>query len=162
MHGAAGHDELASGRRCRITDALQTCDVGGERRHRDAALGLLDDVRDRFRDLDLGGRAALAHDVGRIADQRVHAFLAEGGELGVVGWIADQRRGVELPVAGVEHHAVRGAECDAGRLGNRVGERDELEIERADIEAAAELGDGDRAASGGSRSRRAWPRACRR
>src|SRR2546429_6612625 len=48
---------------------------------------------------------------------------------------ADQRLGIELPVAGVQHGAGRGADDDGVRLGDRMGQRDQFEIERPDRKA---------------------------
>ena len=54
-----------------------------------------------------GGRAALAHGIGGIADQRETALVAERAELGLVGRRADDRRRVDLPVAGMQDRAER-------------------------------------------------------
>ena len=53
---------------------------------------------------------------------------------------ADQRIGIDLPVAGVQHHAQRRADGQAVRLGDRVGERDQLDLERAERDRARRAG----------------------
>ena len=50
----------------------------------------------------------------------------------------DHRRRVELPVARVQHDAERGADGERVGLRDRVRDRNELQIERADIEAPVE------------------------
>ena len=64
-----------------------------------------DQFGERLRDIGLGRRAALAHRVGGIADQREAALVAERAQLGFVGRRADDRRRIDLPVAGVQHGA---------------------------------------------------------
>ena len=49
--------------------------------------------------------------------------------------VADQRLGIELPVAGMQHRAGRRADHQRVRLGDRMGQRDQLEVERPDREA---------------------------
>ena len=71
------------------------------------------------------------------------AVGAERAELGLVGRRAEDRGRIELPIAGVQHVAERRA--DNKRVGNRdrMGDGDELDIERAEVEVA-ELDIGDR------------------
>ena len=52
----------------------------------------------------------------------------------------EQRIGVDLPVAGVQHGAERRADRQAVRLGDRVGERDQGQLERAELDRAAQSG----------------------
>ena len=86
----------------------------------------------------LAGRAALAQRVGGIADHGRHALRAQLPEAGLVDRRADQRRGVDLPVAGMEGDAVARADGDGIGLRDRVRHGDELEIEGAHVEAAVE------------------------
>ena len=54
-----------------------------------------------------------------------------------VGEAAVDRGEVELPVAGVQDHALRGVERGGEAVGHRVGDGDELDVERADLAALA-------------------------
>ena len=56
---------------------------------------------------------------------------------GQVGEPAVQRQLVHLEVAGVQHHAGRGADGHGERVGNRVVDREELAVERAERAVAA-------------------------
>ena len=86
----------------------------------------------------------MAQRIRGIADHDVHAFRTELFEARLVGRLADQRRGIELPVAGVEHGPQIRANDDAGRLRDRVCQRHQLQIEWPDVESASHLHDGDR------------------
>ncbi len=74
--------------------------------------------------------------IGRVADDRQHALVADRTQPVFVGRFADQRLGIELPVAGMQHRADGGADHHRVRLGDRMGQRDQFEVERADREAA--------------------------
>ena len=58
----------------------------------------------------------------------------------MIGISSHVGRAIDLPVAGVQHAAVRRLDHQRVRLRNRVRHGDEFEVERADIEGA---GDGD-------------------
>src|SRR5262249_43395013 len=68
-----------------------------------------------------------------------HAGIAERGEPGRVRRMTDDRAVVELPVAAVQDRTERGLDDDGVRLGDRVRDIDELDPERADVEALAGL-----------------------
>ena len=99
-----------------------------------------DPLEDR-RDLLLGGREAGHLGVGRVGQEEVDALLAEPGEGPQVGDPAVERQLVHLEVAGVEHQPGAGADRDRERVGDRVVDRDELEVEgpEADPVALADL-----------------------
>ena len=59
--------------------------------------------------------------------------LAEPGEVGAA---RIDRREVELEVAGVQDDALRGVHRDGVSVRHRVGDRDELDDERADLDAS--------------------------
>ena len=63
-----------------------------------------------------------------------------------VGAPAVDRREVELEVAGVQHDALRRVHRDGVGVRHRVGDRDELDVERADPRPLA-VGDGDHVAA---------------
>ncbi len=127
-----------------LGDGLHPRDVAGETGHDDAGVVLADQAHQTI--AYLGFRAAFAFDqrVGRIADHRQHAVLAQLLERGLVGGVADQRVGVELPVAGMQHGAQRGAHHHRVGFGDRVGERDQLQLEGRDLEALGHADDGQR------------------
>ena len=137
LHGAADHDDLAVGGFGGIRDGPDARDVGRKGRHGDPALGGLHELGDRLGDLGFRGRAAVAHRIGGIADQRQHAGIAELAQPPLVGRQADDRGRVDLPVAGVQHGADLGVDRQRVRFRNRMRDRNELDVERADIDAAA-------------------------
>ena len=85
VHGAADHDHLAPGGDRAFRHAAQTPGIGGEGGDRHAPRRGLDQRGNCLGDLGFRGRAALAHRIGRIADQRQAAFLAESAQLGLTG-----------------------------------------------------------------------------
>ena len=99
---------------------------------------LHDQLGQRLGDVGLGRRAAVAHRIGGIADQREAALVAERAQLRLVGRRAEHRRRIELPVAGVQHVAVRRADDQRVRFRDRMRDRDKLDVERPDVEARAE------------------------
>ena len=103
-----------------------------------------DQLGQRLGDLGFRRRAALADGIGGIADQREAALVAERAQLRLVGRRADHRRRVDLPVAGVQHGAERRADDETVRFRDRMRDRHELDVERAEREAAAERHDVDR------------------
>jgi hypothetical protein len=73
-------------------------------------------------------------DVGRIAHQHVHARIADRGQRLGGGGTAQHRRGIQLPVAGMEYPAFRRIDDQRVGFGDRVGERHEAEAERPQLE----------------------------
>ena len=137
LHGAADHHDLAARGLGRIGDRAQPRDVGRKGGHGDPALGALHQFGDGLCDLGLGRRAPFPHRVGGIADQRQHAGIAELAQAPLVGRLADDRRRIDLPVAGMQHGAC--GSVDRQRMGfrNRMRDRNELDVERPEIDAAA-------------------------
>ncbi len=93
--------------------------------------------------LDTRFRAGFAghQRVGRIADHRQHAFVAQLAERISVGRFAQERIGIELPVAGVHDRAER--RRDGQRVGfrDRMRDRHELDVERSELQRAAQRHD---------------------
>ena len=77
-----------------------------------------------------GGGEAGHLGVGRVGQEQVDALLAQPREGAQVGDAAVERQLVHLEVAGVQHQAGRRADGDGERVGDRVVDRDELELER--------------------------------
>ena len=97
-----------------------------------------DDVVEDRADLALGGDEARLLGVGGVRQQQVDALLAaEPGEAAEVGEAAVERQLVHLEVAGVQHDAGLGLDGDGEGVGDRVVDREELELERAELRASA-------------------------
>ena len=95
--------------------------------------------------------------------ERQHALFADFAQAALVGRRADRRRRVDLPVAGVDDDAGRGADRQRAALGNRMGDGNELDVERADVEPrAAERDDLDRDLRRARLGRGGAPRRARR
>ena len=103
-----------------------------------------DEVGERFGDVGFRRRSAVADCIGGIADQRQHAGVAKLAQPPLVGWLANDRRRIDLPVAGVQHGAVRSSDGQRIRFRNRMRDRAQFDIERADVEARTERHLGNR------------------
>jgi hypothetical protein len=119
-----------------------------------------DQLDQGFAHVGLGSGLAGPQRIGRIADQGVDTLLAQPGQRREVRGLADQRVRVELPVAGMQHGAGRGPDHQRVRLRDRMGQRDQLDVERPDVEPAAErlLDDLDRMEQAGLRELQAQDR----
>ena len=99
-------------------------------------LALATSSRSVLRDIGFRRALAFAHDVGGVADQRQHAFVAERAQPRLVGHAADAGRRVDLPVAGMHDEPRRRANGERRALGDRMRDGDELDVERAQFDAA--------------------------
>ena len=105
LHRAPDHDHFAVVfLRCQ-RHRPQARHVRCEGCHRDAAFRRLDQRRNIAGDFAFRRRDAVAHGIGGIADNGETARIAERAQLCFVGAGADQRRAVDLPVAGMQHRA---------------------------------------------------------
>ena len=86
-----------------------------------------DQLGKRLCHLRFRGRAAVADRIGGIADERQHALVAQRRKPRRVGRRADHRRRIDLPVAGVQHGAVRRADRQRIRFRDRMGDVDEVD-----------------------------------
>src|SRR5713226_5212929 len=82
-------------------------------------------------------RVARALDVGAVAEKRQHALLPVAGKRVQVERLQVRRRGVHLEVAGVDHHSERRAHRQRHAINRAVGDIDELDPERADLDLVA-------------------------
>ncbi len=106
-------------------------------------------------DAGLARRVAGLLGVGRVAHQQPDPRrLGELADPGEVGAPAVDRGEVELPVAGVQHHALPGVDGDRVGVRDRVGDRDELDAERADLHDARRRRRGACRSSASARPRR--------
>ena len=71
-------------------------------------------------------------------------LVADAPQHRLVGHLAQQRLGIDLPVAGMEHRAEPGADRQRIGLEDRMRHGDQLELERRQAELAAERDLGDR------------------
>ena len=91
---------------------------------------------DAHRGLRLGEAGLLG--VGRVRQQEADALGAgQRADAGQVGAPAVHRLQVELEVARVQDHALGRVEGDGEGLGHRVGDRDELDVARPDLQPLA-------------------------
>ena len=122
-------------------DGLQPGGIRCEGRHQDAALGLHRLRQKAFVDALLRTRRPLLEHVGGIAHEREHARVADLRQDIGDRRLAEDRRLVDLPVAGVEDVAERRLDEQAVALGDGVRQRDEADFERAELEAPTALDD---------------------
>ena len=77
---------------------------------------------------------ALLLGVGRVGQQQADPRpVGQGPDPGQVGGPPVDRGQVDLEVARVQDHALRGVEGGGEAVGHRVGDRDELHVERPDL-----------------------------
>ena len=131
-HAAPQQRDPAAVRGRGIQHLLHAVDVAREARHDDAARRPADHLVEHGPDLALEGREAGHVGVGRVDEEEVDALLAQPGERAEVGEAAIERQLVHLEVAGCEREAGGRADRDGERIGDRVVDRDELELERAE------------------------------
>ncbi len=123
-----------------VGDLLDAVDVAGEAGHDDPLVGVGREQvaagrRRPTRSLD-GVPFLLG--VGRVRQQQPDAgSVANGADPGQVGRAAVDGRQVELEVPGVEDDPLGGVEGGGEAVGHRVGDRDELHVERTDLAAFA-------------------------
>ena len=91
-------------------------------------------------DLALGGDKPGHQGVRGVHHEQVDALLAHAGERTQVGEAAVQRQLIHLEIARDEDVARIRTDEDRERVGDRVGDGDELEVEGADVQAVT-LGD---------------------
>jgi hypothetical protein len=114
--------------------------VGGEAGHDDALLAGVEDVLQHRGDVALRGGEAGDLRVGRVRQEQVDPLLTEAGERAQVRDPPVERELVHLEVARVQDHARGGADGDREGVRDRVIDRHELEVERAEADPVA-LGD---------------------
>ena len=118
-------------------NAFHARNIGRKAGDGDAPLDTLDQFRERSADFRLTPRMAFNQSIGGIANHGEHAFFAKPGEGAFIRGRADQRFWVKLPIARVQHKAIRGTQHQ--RLGFRDGMRhgDETAIKGAKLHAPA-------------------------
>ena len=124
-------------------DRFHARDVAGETGDGDAAAQIADQGGEAAAHVEFAAGVAFDHGVGRVADDGEDAFFAECRQRGLIGGRTEQGDGVEFPVAGVEDGAGGGVDDKCLRLGDRVGQADEAQRERLQVDAAARRDDVD-------------------
>ena len=133
-HRAPDERDLAVRGRGGVHDLLDAVDVRREAGDDDPALAAAEHAVQVRADDRLRLADARAVHVRGVAAQQQHALAAELGQARHVRGRAADRRLVELVVAREEHGAQRRLERDAGRVRDRVGEVDALDLERAGVD----------------------------
>ena len=141
--GSAAQGGVPAGRPGDRGDRLEPRDVRREGGNGDPAVVFADQIDQALPDIRFRAGPALLEHVGRIADQRQDAVIADPAQRRLVDRRADQRVRVELPVAGVEHGAQRRADQQGVRLRDRMGQAYEFDAERTDLEGRAGFDRGD-------------------
>ena len=117
-------------------DRFDPGNVGGKTGDRHPALLFADQPLQVLADLSFGARIPLNESIRGIADHGQHPLAGETAKRRLVVVGADQRVGVEFPVAGMQDRA-RACPQDHGvGLRDRMGQGDQLELEGAYREAA--------------------------
>ena len=121
---------------CR-SNRLQTRDVAGKAGYDDALLYRGEQVKKfllhrHFRTRTSGNRC-----VGRVSDNGHKAFFAQGAQLFCIADIAQNRIGIEFPVAGVQDRTILCSQDKHLRFGYRMGYGNIFALEGADFKIAA-------------------------
>ena len=138
-HRAADEDDLAPVLVGDVDDLLDAVHVRGEAGDDDLAARLRERLVERGSDGGLRLDEAWHLGVGGVHHQQIHALLADLAEFHQIGDLVVERQLVELDVAGVNQGAGGRLDVHGERVGDRVGDGDEFEVERADLELVASL-----------------------
>ena len=144
LHRATDNNDFALCGAGGVRNGAQAADMGGKRRHRDATRRGADQFGESLCHIRFRGRPALAHGIGGIADQRQHPGIAERGQPCRIGRATDDRRRIDLPIAGMDHGAGRRADRKRIRFRDRMRNIDEIDLERPEREMPAGRHDIDR------------------
>ena len=123
-----------------VDDLLDAVHVRGEGGDDNLTGGLAEHLIQDRADLALGRDKPGHQGVRGVHHEQVDALLAHASEGPQVGEAAVQRQLIHLEVAGDEDVSGARAHKDRERVGDRVGDRDKLEVEGADVQAVS-LGD---------------------
>ena len=134
-HGGDGAAEVDGG----VGDLLHTMDVRREARRDDAlALVLVEQVVEHLTHRRLRLRVPVLFGVRAVGEQQPDAVVVrDRADAAEIGEPAVNGREVELPVAGVQDHTLRGVERSGETVRNRMRDGDELDVDRPDPAALA-------------------------
>ena len=133
-HASAGERHAAAVFLRQVEHQLDAVNGRAEARHHDAPLAAIEDLLHArpHRALALGVAVAVA--VGRIGKQQQHAALAVVGQRMQVEQFVVGGGGIHLEIAGVDDDAEGRSDGESDGADNRVGDVDELDLERADFD----------------------------
>ena len=130
---APGNADLAPRLARDFAQRVQARHIAGEGRHEHAlALVTRNLIHQTAMDGPLRSARIGIEDVGAVANESEDALFANGAQVFFAGRFADDGVFVQLPVAGVEDAALRRLDQESVTLGDRMGERDIGNVERAD------------------------------
>ena len=134
LHGAShgGHDATVGD--CGFGDLLHAVDVTGKGRSDDPPVAVFGEQRPQDRThFRLARGVALLLGVGAVGKKQTNAtVVGEGAEPRQVRAATVDRSEVDLEVSRVQHHALRRVQRDRVGVRDRVGDRNELDVERSD------------------------------
>ena len=140
LHGAAHERDATPVVSSGINNLLDAVHVRGEGGDDDLAGCLAENLVEDRANLAFGRDKARDQGIRGVHHEQVDAFLTHAGEGAQVGQAPVQRQLIHLEVTRNQDVARTRAHEDRERVGNRVGDGDEFEVEGADAEAVA-LGD---------------------
>src|SRR5579885_877860 len=135
VHGAPDEGDLAAVLPGEFDGKLNAVDGGRETGDEEAALGAGEDFVELTANGAFAGRVAFALDVGRVLQQREHAFLPVFGEGVQIEEAVVGGRRVDFKVARMDHHPERGMNGERHTIHQAVGDLDGMHGERADPDA---------------------------
>ena len=136
-HGTAHQHDMTIACLGGTRDGLDAGDIGGKGCDGNAAFARADRLDEGLGDIAFGTGCAGRENIGAVADHGADTLVANGGEAGYVHIVAEQRIGIYLPVARMHDGAKRRADGERIRLGDRMGERDKLDVEGPERDGAA-------------------------
>ena len=136
-HAAADERDFAADARGDVDHLLNAVNGRGKARQYHAPRRGAAKFFDARNDSALGGREARALDVGRVAEQRQHAFVAVARESVQIERRAVDGRLINLEIAGVNDDAERRAHRQRDAIDGAVRHGNEFDFERADLDQAA-------------------------
>jgi len=134
-HPAADKRHLAFKLIGHVHQDLHPEDGRGERRHDDLARRAAENFLEPGDDIAIGAGDARGVGVGAVAKQGEHALRAKLGEPVKIEALSIQGRLIDLEVARVDDHALWRVDGERHRVGNAVGDAQELDREWPDLDA---------------------------
>ena len=133
-HRAPDDDDLPPALHGDVGGLLHAMDVRRERRDEDLPRAEREDRAERLSDEPLGAGVAGPLRVRRVAEEEVDSAVPDLRQRADVGLEPVHGRVVELPVTRVDHAPGVGLDHERRRVGDRVGDADELDAKRAEHE----------------------------
>ena len=131
LHAPSGDGNLPAVLGGKVDDGLDPVHVGGEGGDDDPPVAAADETVQALCHLDLRGGISLPLHVGGVAQQGQNALVAQGAKPGKICDPAVQRRGIDLEIAGHDHHTHRGVDGKGHSIGDGMVHMDEFHLEAA-------------------------------